>query len=99
MVGDWHLELHEQAVFEALGKLGHDVLAFPWFQYFQPQVGRWSWFDSLFKRAQNKYLMGPLLPLKPKWLAFKANARGSQAHGANSVFMKTALHRARKQQL
>jgi hypothetical protein len=61
VVGDWHSELHEQAVFEALSKLGHDVVAFPWFQYFRPHVGRWSWFDSLFKRAQNKYLIGPLL--------------------------------------
>lgn len=61
LVGDWHSELHEQAVFEALGKLGHEVVAFPWFQYFRPCAGRWSWLDSLLKRAQNKYLMGPLL--------------------------------------
>lgn len=61
MVGDWHSDLHEQAVFEALGKLGHEVVAFPWFQYFQPCTGWLSWFDSIIKRAQNKYLMGPLL--------------------------------------
>lgn len=61
LVGDWHSELHEQAVFEALGKLGHEVVAFPWFQYFRLCAGRLSWLDSLLKRAQNKYLMGPLL--------------------------------------
>jgi spore maturation protein CgeB len=61
LVGDWHSELHEQAVFEALRKLGHEVVAFPWFQYFRPCAGRLSWLDSLLKRAQNKYLMGPLL--------------------------------------
>lgn len=61
VVGDWHSELHEQAVFDALGKLEHEVVAFPWFQYFRPRVGWWSWLDSLLKRAQNKYLMGPLL--------------------------------------
>jgi hypothetical protein len=61
VVGDWHSELHEQAVFEALGKLGHVVVAFPWFQYFLPRAGWYSWLDLLLKRAQNKYLMGPLL--------------------------------------
>ncbi len=61
VVGDWHSELHEQAVFEAFGKLGHEVFAFPWFQYFRPCVGWLSWPDLFLKRAQNKYLMGPLL--------------------------------------
>lgn len=61
MVGDWHSELHEQAVYVALKNLGHDLVAFPWFQYFRPNGGRWSWVDSLIKRAQNKYLAGPLL--------------------------------------
>jgi hypothetical protein len=61
LVGDWHSELHEQAVCDALGKLGHKVVAFPWFQYFRPCNGWLFWFDLFFKRAQNKYLMGPLL--------------------------------------
>jgi spore maturation protein CgeB len=61
LIGDWHSDLHEQAVFEALCKLGHEVVAFPWFQYFLPCAGRLSWLDSILKRAQNKYLMGPLL--------------------------------------
>jgi spore maturation protein CgeB len=61
VVGDWHSELHEQAVFDALSKLGHEVVAFPWFQYFRPCPGWLNIFDSIIKRAQNKYLMGPLL--------------------------------------
>ena len=61
VVGDWHSELHEQAVFDALSKLGHKVVAFPWFQFFRPYPGKLSWLDSLLKRAQNKYLIGPVL--------------------------------------
>lgn len=61
LVGDWHSELHEQAVFDALVKLGHQVVAFPWFHYFRPCAGPLSWLDSLLKRAQNKYLLGPVL--------------------------------------
>ena len=61
VVGDWHSEIHEKAVYEALCKLGHEVIAFPWFQYFRPCTGWLSWLDSFLKRAQNKYLIGPML--------------------------------------
>lgn len=61
IVGDWHSELHEQAVFDGLRKLGHEVVAFSWFQYFVPIHGKWTKLDSIIKRVQNKYLVGPLL--------------------------------------
>jgi spore maturation protein CgeB len=59
IAGDWHSELHEEAIFHALGKLGHVVTAFSWHQYFRPSVGWITRLDSLARRAQNKYLIGP----------------------------------------
>lgn len=56
VVGDWHSELHEQAVFDALQGLGHEALKFSWHQYFDRTAGRLA---SLFLRAQNKYMLGP----------------------------------------
>lgn len=61
VVGDWHSELHEQAVFDALDRLGHKVAAFAWHPYFLPRSGPFSGVDSIFKRIQNKYLLGPVL--------------------------------------
>lgn len=58
VVGDWHSELHEEAVFKAFRQLGHDVIGFPWCRYFRPCTGWMKGFDSLVKRAQNKYLIG-----------------------------------------
>ena len=59
VVGDWHSELHEEAVFHAFRKLGQEVIASPWCQYFRPCGGWMARLDSLVKRTQNKYLMGP----------------------------------------
>ena len=56
VVGDWHSELHEQAVLDALNSLGHEALKFSWHQYFDRTAGRLA---SLFLRAQNKYILGP----------------------------------------
>lgn len=58
LAGDWHSELHEEAVFGALRQLGHELVRFPWHQYFKPdgRTGNLSW---LFLKAQNKYLLGP----------------------------------------
>lgn len=61
IAGDWHSELHEEAVFQALLQLGHDVHRFAWHSYFQPNPGRWRLAGNLLKRAQNKYLTGPLI--------------------------------------
>lgn len=62
VVGDWHSELHEEPVCHALEEIGHDVLRFPWHQYFRPAA---AWprparaAQSMALRAQNKYLLGP----------------------------------------
>ena len=57
VVGDWHSELHEQAVFDVLVELGHEVEAFAWHRYFKAR-GR---LGSLFARVQNRFVIGPAL--------------------------------------
>lgn len=61
VVGDWHSELHEEAVFKAFRQLGHEVIGFPWCRYFRPSTGWRRGVDSIVKRAQNKYLIGPII--------------------------------------
>ena len=62
MVGDWHSELHEEAVYQSFVKLGHDVDRFSWHQYFHaPSKDCFSAVVGLLNRFQNKYLFGPLL--------------------------------------
>jgi hypothetical protein len=60
IVGDWHSELHEEAVYQALIKLGHEPLRFAWCQYFQP-VGLAGKLGMPLFKAQNKYMIGPLV--------------------------------------
>lgn len=57
VVGDGHSAIHEVAVAAALKKLGHEVEPFYWHSYFQlinPIVQLW-------RRAQNKFLIGPTI--------------------------------------
>ncbi len=61
IAGDWHSELHEEAVYQALRQLGHEVFRFSWHEYFHPVEGWLGVADDLLKRVQNKYLVGPLL--------------------------------------
>lgn len=58
VAGDWHSELHEEAVYRAFRELGHEVLRFEWHTYFEPTstLGRAL---RPFLKAQNKYQMGP----------------------------------------
>ena len=62
VVGDWHSDLHEQEVVRSLVRLGHQVLEFKWHPYFSiaPQHSSVS-LGRLFRRAQNKYVMGPAI--------------------------------------
>ena len=46
---------------QALQRLGHEVVAFPWSRYFHGSAGMFGALDSVLKRAQNKYLTGPTL--------------------------------------
>ena len=61
VVGDWHSKLHEEVVSHAFKKLGHEVLAFSWHQYFLAKSKYLTWFFYVFKRAQYKYMWGPVV--------------------------------------
>lgn len=58
--GNWHSELHEESVFHAFKELGHDSFKFAWHQYFKPR-GIAKRLTRFFFKAQNKYMMGPLV--------------------------------------
>ncbi len=61
VAGDWHSELHEAAVYEAFVRLGHHVDRFSWHQYFRAPSGLFKSIKDIVRRAQNKFLFGPLL--------------------------------------
>jgi spore maturation protein CgeB len=57
IAGDWHSELHEEAVFNAFKILGHEVLKFAWHDYFEPC----NRFDAFNKKFQNRFIIGPIV--------------------------------------
>lgn len=57
VVGDGHSAIHEVAVVEAFRKLGHHVVPFYWQRYFNSKNS----VMRLWKRVQNKFLIGPIL--------------------------------------
>ena len=61
VAGDWHSELHERVVSDALTSLGHDVQEFKWCQYFNESFGLWGRLHHFTKRAENKYIFGPTI--------------------------------------
>lgn len=61
IAGDWHSELHEEVVQQALRELGHEVQAFKWCGYFKRPRGVLGWVAHFVRRAQNKYLVGPAI--------------------------------------
>jgi spore maturation protein CgeB len=58
VAGDWHSNLHEEAVDHALISLGHETVRFSWHQYFKPSGGMGRLFTPAY-RAQNRFLVGP----------------------------------------
>lgn len=60
LAGDWHSELHERTLSQALRALGHQVEPFPWHGYFKARGGL-GIVGAGWRRAQNKYLTGPLI--------------------------------------
>lgn len=61
IAGDWHSELHEEVVLRALKSLGHEVEAFKWCGHFSRPAGAMGGLVHLARRAQNKYLVGPVI--------------------------------------
>ena len=57
VVGDGNSAIHEVAVVDAFKKLGHQVEAFYWHIYFNAQ----NPLASIWKRFQNKYIIGPTI--------------------------------------
>lgn len=60
IVGDWHSELHEEVVYQALAKLGQAPCRFSWHQYFKPD-GLLGQLGLPLLKAQYKYMVGPLV--------------------------------------
>jgi hypothetical protein len=58
LAGDWHSNVHERPMSEALERLGHSVHPFAWHSY--PTQAR-SHVSFLLRKAQNKYLIGPVM--------------------------------------
>jgi spore maturation protein CgeB len=62
VVGDWHSEVHEEAVYKAFIALGHETFRFSWYQYFIPVgSGFASKLPGLVAKVQNKLIAGPLV--------------------------------------
>jgi len=57
VVGDGHSAIHEVAVVAAFRRLGHAVEAFYWHNYFQSRNS----LNRTWLRAQNKFLIGPVI--------------------------------------
>lgn len=57
LAGDWHSELHEKVLSEALRDFGHHVAEFRWHEYFITEG--LGWLERASLRAQNKFLTGP----------------------------------------
>ncbi len=60
VTGDWHSELHENAISKALKQLRQEIIQFKWHEYFNFNVNS-TVFAHLLHKAQNKYLYGPVL--------------------------------------
>jgi spore maturation protein CgeB len=62
LAGDWHSTIHERPMADALERLGHTVEPFAWHTYFKPHAGVGASFPSqVLRKAQNKYLVGPVI--------------------------------------
>ena len=58
IAGDWHSELHEEGIYQALSSLGYAVIRFAWHGYFK---GGSSAIGRVWRKTQNKFLFGPLV--------------------------------------
>lgn len=61
VVGDWHSDLHEEELCRSLRRLGYDPKGFKWAPYFSFAGQSGMSLTALLKRAQNKYVFGPLV--------------------------------------
>ncbi len=61
VAGDWHSDLHETEVCKSLRRLGHEALEFKWYHHFAFDTQKPRTISALFKRLQNKFVVGPLI--------------------------------------
>ncbi len=100
VAGDWHSDLHEQEVLRSLTRLGHEVGEFKWHHYFSFKPDASTSLAALFKRAQNKYVIGPAITcinqdFVAKALEFRPDVvfvyRGTHIDGQSLRTVKTAM--------
>lgn len=60
MVGDWHSELHEEAICNAFEQLGHETYKFAWHECFSANSDTRP-LTRLSSKIQNKFMIGPLV--------------------------------------
>lgn len=75
LAGDWHSELHEEAVCRAFTALGHRVHRFPWHQYFIPRSGLpapLAAAERISRKLQNRFVFGPRVARLNRDLALAA---------------------------
>lgn len=63
VAGDWHSELHEEAVYHAFEALGHETYRFSWHEYFKLSSDFRVPFlvETFYKKFQNKFIIGPII--------------------------------------
>jgi hypothetical protein len=64
VVGDWYSDVHEEGVYQAYQKLGHEVFRFTWHQYFKYEPTSLSGFAKIVTfwcKFQDKFIVGPIL--------------------------------------
>lgn len=63
IAGEWIHEMYEKSISDAFQILGHEVLAFKWQPYFKlnSTLPILKQIELVYKKAQNKYLLGPII--------------------------------------
>ena len=94
VVGDGHSDLHEKPVCNAFREIGHETTLFSWHQYFIAE-GLGGRLKIPLYKAQNKYLLGPLIRQINSDLLARARAERPQllfVYRGTHVYPET-LHR------
>lgn len=64
VAGDWYSEVHEEGVYQAYKKIGHEVFRFSWHQYFQSEAASSRFvpkIKSFWRKFQDKFIAGPII--------------------------------------
>ena len=63
IAGEWTYEMYEKAMSDGFQKLNHEIIPFKWNSYFirKSQTPILKQLELIYKKAQNKYLIGPII--------------------------------------